>query len=494
MGEGLKRLLIIVIWIVISIGIYQCSKNMGENGENSTDNDTNEESVDIPKEEDTELSFGDNVRILIMTDDYKSIYHSEIKIDCSEGIITEINGKISEYEAGTDYVLKADELQKNDIIKIKGKNQSAVSLKNINRSADVKYRGTLECHSANDGIVIINELPVEEYLYGVVPSEMPSSYPLEALKAQAVSARTYTYFHMKNYAYPEWKAHMDDSTSYQVYMNCGETADTCKAVDETKNQVLTYNGELVESFYYSTSGGFNGGAAVWSDKITDEYGYLKETGEELYGSNTEKGEKAYMEYIDSGDVSDVDYSEAWYRWNYEKDLEEDTVKILLKKLYDLSVSQPDKVKVRSQYLSADKLETEKAIKDIRILNRRKSGLVTGIMIETENFRVSVMSQHVIRQVLGCLGGNVTKNDGTDFSMSGIFPSAYFYIQKIYDNNGENGDTLKKIIIHGAGLGHGCGMSQNGAKNLADRGLTFEQILSYYYNGSLRTIGELGGSQ
>ena len=64
-----------------------------------------------------------------------------------------------------------------------------------------------------EGIVVINELLVEEYLYSVVPSEMPSTYPEEALKAQAISARTYTYFHKKSYAYPEWKAHMDDSTA-----------------------------------------------------------------------------------------------------------------------------------------------------------------------------------------------------------------------------------------------------------------------------------------
>ena len=66
----------------------------------------------------------------------------------------------------------------------------------------------------------------------------------------------------------------------------------------------------------------------------------------------------------------------------------------------------------------------------------------------------------------------------------------FRSEKIYDNNGETGNNLKQIIIHGAGFGHGCGMSQNGAKNLADGGLTAAQILAYYYNGSIREIGEL----
>lgn len=112
------------------------------------------------------------------------------------------------------------------------------------------------------------------------------------------------------------------------------------------------------------------------------------------------------------------------------------------------------------------------------------------MIETEHFRVSVMSQHTIRQALGGAQDVVTKKDGSSYIMGDLLPSAYFYIEKIYDNNEEKGDNLKQIILHGAGFGHGCGMSQNGAKNLAARGLTAGEILAYYYNGSIRDIGEL----
>ena len=83
-----------------------------------------------------------------------------------------------------------------------------------------------------------------------------------------------------------------------------------------------------------------------------------------------------------------------------------------------------------------------------------------------------------------------QNDGTAYTMGELLPSAYFYIEKSYDNNGESGDNLKKISVHGAGLGHGCGMSQNGAKCLAERGLTAEQILAYYYNGGIKAVDML----
>ena len=101
-----------------------------------------------------------------------------------------------------------------------------------------------------------------------------------------------------------------------------------------------------------------------------------------------------------------------------------------------------------------------------------------------------MSQHTIRQVFGCAGDVVIKKDGTSYVMGDTLPSAYFYIQKEYDNTGESGNNLNQIIIYGAGFGHGCGMSQNGAKCLAGRGLTAEEILTYYYNGDVESVGEL----
>ena len=78
-----------------------------------------------------------------------------------------------------------------------------------------KYPGELEYYEEEQGWVIVNEAPLEEYLRRVTPSEMPSDYAMEALKAQAVCARTYAVWQMREYAYPEYKAHVDDSVSYR---------------------------------------------------------------------------------------------------------------------------------------------------------------------------------------------------------------------------------------------------------------------------------------
>lgn len=494
--------MIVFVWIVIALGMYRCSVQLSDADEDIVEeaedqnDETDEKQAESVKEVDIEenvpeMLFDENVRILLMNQGYRGIYHTELRIVCSEGLTVVHNGEEIDYEPGSELVLRAGAFEDDHMVCITGKNNAKIQIKNIGRNSPAQYRGKLECYPTVDGIVVINELLVEEYLYGVVPSEMPSTYPDEALKAQAISARTYTYFHKKSYAYPEWKAHMDDSTSFQVYMNCEESQSAIKAVDETKNQVLTYEDKIVESFYYSTSSGYNGGARVWKDTVSAADDYLIETGEEIYASNSAEGEQAYQQYIDHGNSEDVEYQEAWYRWNYARSLEGDAVKTFLRNLYKLSQSQKSVVKIRSQYLSSDQLQKESAIKDIRILNRRKSGMISGIMIETEHFRVSVTTQYAIRQALGCLQDVVTKNDGSSYIMGDILPSAYFYIEKIYDNNKEMGDNLKQIIIHGGGFGHGCGMSQNGAKGLAEKGLTAAQILAYYYNGNIRDIGELG---
>ena len=104
------------------------------------------------------------------------------------------------------------------------------------------YRGSIELIKGENGILVINEVLLEEYLYAVVPSEMPASYPLEALKSQAVCARTYAYDKMCRAGLPAYGAHVDDSAAFQVYNNIEENADTTRAVKETAGLALFTKG------------------------------------------------------------------------------------------------------------------------------------------------------------------------------------------------------------------------------------------------------------
>ena len=137
------------------------------------------------------------------------------------------------------------------------------------------YRGTIECYRTREGMAVINELPLEEYLYAVVPSEMPAGYPLEALKSQAVCARTYAYRYILHAGLPEMGAHLDDTTGYQVYHNVGENAASTTAVKETSGILLTHEGEPAQNYYYSTSCGVGTDTAIWHAGDTQELSYLQ---------------------------------------------------------------------------------------------------------------------------------------------------------------------------------------------------------------------------
>ena len=160
------------------------------------------------------------------------------------------------------------------------------------------------------GIVLVNELPLEEYLYAVVPSEMPASYPQEALKAQAVCARTYAYRYILRAGIPELGAHVDDTTAYQVYHNIEEHAASTTAVKETDGVLLTYEGEAAGNYYYSTSCGTGTDVVSWQGGNGEEVPYLQ--GVRVSGVHRE--ERAEQESKDADDGSSADGEERTGDW------------------------------------------------------------------------------------------------------------------------------------------------------------------------------------
>ncbi|MBM3268330.1 MAG: SpoIID/LytB domain-containing protein [Candidatus Sericytochromatia bacterium] len=125
------------------------------------------------------------------------------------------------------------------------------------------YRGLLEIRP---GLVAVNEVPLEQYLYGVVPAEMPSKWPLEALKAQAVAARSYTLAKLGDMASRGYD--LKPTTDHQVYGGAAkERPETNYAVDATRGEVLLFNGAPIPAFYCSAAGGYTDSAeTVWGGR------------------------------------------------------------------------------------------------------------------------------------------------------------------------------------------------------------------------------------
>ncbi len=151
------------------------------------------------------------------------------------------------------------------------------------------YRGKFEIRLENDRLLAINVVPMEDYLLGVVPAEMPPSWPEEALKAQAVAARSYAYFNFARFDYRNFD--LADTVLSQAYAGIfAESEATTSAVVDTEGEVLTYEGNLVNALYHSTCGGhtasakeiFNPKADVpylvsVSDMSPWEYDYCKDS-------------------------------------------------------------------------------------------------------------------------------------------------------------------------------------------------------------------------
>ena len=149
-----------------------------------------------------------------------------------------------------------------------------IQFQSVNRGIGTpSYGGTIEVSLYDEGIVVVNEVGIEDYLKKVVPSEMPSGFNLEALKCQAVCARSYAYTELSNNYYSAYGAHIDDSIQFQVYNNSQRAESTDTAVDETAGQVLSYNGEVVKTYYYSTSCGSTTDVTLWGN-TTENYPYF----------------------------------------------------------------------------------------------------------------------------------------------------------------------------------------------------------------------------
>lgn len=371
-----------------------------------------------------------------------------------------------------------------------------VTLKNVNRSQGTpSYRGKIELLRTEDGIAVINEVLLEEYLYSVVPSEMPAGYPEEALKAQAICARTYAYGHMERAGYPRYGAHVDDSTSYQVYNNIVEQERTTTAVKETYGQLLyTVEGDLAGTYYYSTSCGVGSDANVWKTEAAAKITYLhgrslskaamaealsRETsgqGEEAtaYLGDILRDEAAFAEFILSKNQDDFEAYESWYRWTYKvKKLDSDHMLEVLQKRY--AANSALVLTLKDEEYVSEEIRNLGDVYDIYIDKRGAGGVADELVIEAEYGTYKVISEHNIRYVLNDGKTKVLRQDGKSVASASILPSGFFVI-----STGKENGSVVGYSLSGGGFGHGVGMSQNGAKEMAKCGWTARDILAYFY--------------
>ncbi len=258
-----------------------------------------------------------------------------------------------------------------------------------------RYRGTLRLLAEGQGLRVLNVLDLESYLRGVVPAEMQASWPREALRAQAVAARTYTLIHVD----PARAYDVCATDECQVYRGRdAERPSTDAALTDTQGQVLTYAGDYARTYYHADSGGVIASAA------------------EVWG-----GEIAYLQAFQ--DVESVGPHRVW-------------------------TARLDPARIGAS-LGALGLGVGPVVR-LGVLSTSASGRVIRAEVVGRDGR-AVLDGASLRSALRGWGLKSTR-----FTMTG------------------------DLSVRGEGWGHGVGMSQYGARALADQGYDYTQILGFYY--------------
>lgn len=426
------------------------------------------------------------VRVLLTTSGFTSLFHKEVKVTSSKPFVVFVNGKRKKYSAGeiVHYQASGQKYCKKKIViePSKGARLKVLSIKRQN--IHPSYRRKLKLSWRKNGFLLTNILPLEEYLYAVVPSEISTSAGMDALKAQAVCARSYAYRQIGSSRYTRYHADVEDSVACQVYNNVPENARSRKAVNATKGMVLTNKkGEVIQTYYYSTSWGYSAsGQDVWS--ASSDISYLPEKLQVVKNSRkrtteTDLSEEGrFRDFIDKPDCETYDSNAPWYRWHVtvkQKDLSA-RVTGLLQECY---AANPDRVLTQTESGSyrVRAIRPLGKLKKIRVEKREKSGMLSELVLVGEKNVVKVCTQYNIRKVLGSVYETVSYDNGAAKTSLELLPSAAFYIITTQ----EDGKSAFRFV--GGGFGHGTGMSQCGAGRMAEYGMDYREILSHYFTGT-----------
>lgn len=434
----------------------------------------------------TEDIYAKNIRVLISDTDYTGYYHSQVVLTADTDFTVTYGDTVDEYKAGEQarFSNGSKELAGGNARIASKEEDGRITISTINRqSGKPSYRGVLELSKNDQGVLIINELPVEEYLYGVIPSEMPVSYEAEALKAQAICARAYACRQMESDAYASYGAHLDDSISTQVYNNVIEDERAIFAVDDTYGVVPCYNNQVIEAFFFSTScGTTSNNSAVWGG---NQEPYLLDTMEtELNDLAALDNEDSFRSFIDGTLGTDfLEAEEPFFRWSVAFTKEQMT-ETINSHLYDRIKAMPENLLAMNAQGEYEKKEIGSIgdLERIEITKRGASGIIEEMVIYGTAETILVKGQTNARALFSPEQVTIRKQDGSTVEGWTTLPSAYFYV-----------DDTDGYTIYGGGFGHGVGLSQNGANDMAKLGYLASDIITHYYTAvELKDMYELLG--
>lgn len=381
-----------------------------------------------------------------------------ISVSQKDGKLILINGKST---ISSSKGININELQITD--------SNEIEVSNIHSARGVlpvKYRGSLQIRTGASSPALFNVLDMESYLKGVVPSEMPPSWHLEALKAQAVAARSYAYTQIQR---NKSKGYLEMTVSNQVYGGkSNEHVNSNRAVEETAGLYATYNNVPIDAVFHSSSGGHTENSEnVWTNAVP----YLKGV----------------------PDPYDQNNGNNHYRWTTTANSNTIKAKLSLKPnqtLLSLRITERGPSAAVQQIEAIVFDELTQGTSNIPILPKYGSTAdslrsIFGISLKSIKFDVSSDSSQTIKLADGSevsmdsLKGKKIKNAvGTDINITEMnLPVRLKTSSKLVPT------SPKSFSFTGDGWGHLLGLSQWGARGMAEQGFKYNQIIKHYYTGT-----------
>ncbi|MDJ1168601.1 SpoIID/LytB domain-containing protein [Roseofilum sp. BLCC_M154] len=307
------------------------------------------------------------------------------------------------------------------------------------------YGGSLRMQpNAYGNYTLVNFVPLETYLRGVVPHEIGPQAPPAAVEAQAILARTYTLRNLRRFAIDDYE--LCATTDCQVYWGLGDaSARADRAISVTRSLVATYENELVDALYSSTTGGvtapfedvWDGQARPYLRAVVDSTGSIWDLSQKSLGNEANLRQFLNLKqgFNETG----------WnrFRWSY-------------------STSLTEMAEFLNKYLTNRNhpMAGIQKIDRVEVTERAPSGRVLTMEVQTDKGPLEISKDQI---------------------RNAFYPpiSTLFYLDPMMDEN----QMLKGYTFVGGGFGHGVGLSQTGAYRLAELGWNGEQIVQFYFPGT-----------
>lgn len=410
----------------------------------------------------------ENIRVFL-----KGKEQEKIVVSAEKGFTLKNDNGKKDFQAGKKATLTAD-LPWFDHGILMVRSESPICI-DFSDGTSYRYEGILELEKrGEDSFSVINELPLERYLSGVVPNEMPVSFGQVALEAQAITARSYAYNQFYGNTYCGYGAHVTDTTASQVYLGYQKNEAAEAAVKATEGMcAVTEEGAVAQTYFYSTSCGLGAGSEeVWSAD----------------GTFSGKG-KPYLQAKKYGDFQMPQTEEEWLSFWQDWTLEGEDSPWQRWKVYfscgQLTEILQKNMSPSTKYVVEGNISDLGKLQGMAVKRRGEGGIVMEILLTFEKGKVMLKTENTIRKMLSptrlTIGEPIylQRKGGDSLTGQTMLPSGFFAVKEMKNEKGE----LTGIALYGGGNGHGVGMSQYGAKKLAEEGKTSKEIIEYYFTGT-----------